>query len=289
MTKEIIRIENLTYQYAHTDKPALVDINLSINKGEYLAIIGPCGAGKTSLALSLNGIVPHMTVGEMRGKVLVDGIDTTQTQVRDLAHIVGMVFDNPEYQLSQSTVLSEMAIGLENIGIPRDEMLKRIVVALEIVGLSGLEERSPLALSGGQQQRLAIAAALSMYPKVLVLDEPTSNLDPMGKEEVFAVTARLNQEKQMTIVIVEHEVEVIASYADRVIVLDKGQIVNSGNVNDIFSDIDSLDGIGVRSPQVTAIASGLEKKGYHFENLPVTLDGADATFSDWLKQGKALA
>ena len=289
MTKEIIRIENLTYQYAHTDKPALVDINLSIKKGEYLAIIGPCGAGKTSLALSLNGIVPHMTVGEMRGKVLVDGIDTTQTQVRDLAHIVGMVFDNPEYQLSQSTVLSEMAIGLENIGIPRDEMLKRIVVALEIVGLSGLEERSPLALSGGQQQRLAIAAALSMYPKVLVLDEPTSNLDPMGKEEVFAVTARLNQEKQMTVVIVEHEVEVIASYADRVIVLDKGQIVNSGNVNDIFSDIDSLDGIGVRSPQVTAIASGLEKKGYHFENLPVTLDGADATFSDWLKQGKASA
>ena len=289
MTKEIIRIENLTYQYAHTDKPALVDINLSIKKGEYLAIIGPCGAGKTSLALSLNGIVPHMTVGEMRGKVLVDGIDTTQTQVRDLAHIVGMVFDNPEYQLSQSTVLSEMAIGLENIGIPRDEMLKRIAEALEIVGLSGLEERSPLALSGGQQQRLAIAAALSMYPKVLVLDEPTSNLDPMGKEEVFAVAARLNQEKQMTIVIVEHEVEVIASYADRVIVLDKGQIVNSGNVNDIFSDIDSLDGIGVRSPQVTAIASGLEKKGYHFENLPVTLDGADATFSDWLKQGKALA
>ena len=289
MTKEIIQIENLTYQYAHTDKPALVDINLSIKKGEYLAIIGPCGAGKTSLALSLNGIVPHMTVGEMRGKVLVDGIDTTQTQVRDLAHIVGMVFDNPEYQLSQSTVLSEMAIGLENIGIPRDEMLKRIVVALEIVGLSGLEERSPLALSGGQQQRLAIAAALSMYPKVLVLDEPTSNLDPMGKEEVFAVTARLNQEKQMTVVIVEHEVEVIASYADRVIVLDKGQIVNSGNVNDIFSDIDSLDGIGVRPPQVTAIASGLEKKGYHFENLPVTLDGADATFSDWLKQGKALA
>ena len=286
MTKEIIQIENLTYQYAHTDKPALVDINLSINKGEYLAIIGPCGAGKTSLALSLNGIVPHMTVGEMRGKVLVDGIDTTQTQVRDLAHIVGMVFDNPEYQLSQSTVLSEMAIGLENIGIPRDEMLKRIVVALEIVGLSGLEERSPLALSGGQQQRLAIAAALSMYPKVLVLDEPTSNLDPMGKEEVFAVTARLNQEKQMTVVIVEHEVEVIASYADRVIVLDKGQIVNSGNVNDIFSDIDSLDSIGVRPPQVTAIASGLEKKGYHFENLPVTLDGADATFSDWLSRSR---
>ena len=287
MTNEIIRIENLTYRYAHTDKPALVDINLSIKQGEYLAIIGPCGAGKTSLALSLNGIVPHMTVGEMRGKVLVDGIDTTQTQVRDLAHIVGMVFDNPEYQLSQSTVLSEMAIGLENIGIPRDEMLKRIAEALEIVGLSGLEERSPLALSGGQQQRLAIAAALSMYPKVLVLDEPTSNLDPMGKEEVFAVAARLNQEKQMTIVIVEHEVEVIASYADRVIVLDKGQIVNSGNVNDIFSDIDSLDSIGVRPPQVTAIASGLEKKGYYFKNLPVTLDGAEATFSDWLKQDKA--
>ena len=289
MTKEIIQIENLTYQYAHTDKPALVDINLSIKKGEYLAIIGPCGAGKTSLALSLNGIVPHMTVGEMRGKVLVDGFDTTQTQVRDLAHIVGMVFDNPEYQLSQSSVLAEMAIGLENIGVPRKEMIKRIAEALEIVGLSGLEERSPLALSGGQQQRLAIAAALSMYPKVLVLDEPTSNLDPMGKEEVFSVAARLNRENQMTVVIVEHEVEVIADYADRVIVLDQGQIVNSGNVKEIFSDIDSLDRVGIRPPQVTAIASGLEKRGYNFKNLPVTLDEADATFSDWLKQDKASA
>ena len=289
MISEIIRIENFSYQYAHTDKPALVDINLSIKKGEYLAIIGPCGAGKTSLALSLNGIVPHMTVGEMRGKVFVEGIDTTQSEVSDLAHIVGMVFDNPEYQLSQSTVLSEMAIGLENIGVPRDEMLKRIAESLEIVGLSGLEERSPLALSGGQQQRLAIAAALSMYPKVLVLDEPTSNLDPMGKEEVFAVAARLNREKQMTVVIVEHEVEVIADYADRVIVLDQGQIVNSGNVNEIFSDVDSLARVGIRPPQVTAVTAGLDKKGFNFQSLPVTLDEAEATFSDRLKQDKVSA
>jgi len=223
MTKEIIRIENLTYQYAHTDKPALVDINLSIKKGEYLAIIGPCGAGKTSLALSLNGIVPHMTVGEMRGKVLVDGIDTTQTQVRDLAHIVGMVFDNPEYQLSQSTVLSEMAIGLENIGIPRDEMLKRIAEALEIVGLSGLEERSPLALSGGQQQRLAIARALAMSPSYLLLDEITSALDPELVGEVLD-TLKMLADEGMTMITVTHEIPFAREVANRVAFFHEGKI-----------------------------------------------------------------
>jgi energy-coupling factor transporter ATP-binding protein EcfA2 len=198
-----------------------------------------------------------------------------------------MVFDNPEFQLSQSSVLSEMALGLENIGVPREDMLQRITEALEIVGLSGFEERSPMALSGGQQQRLAIGAALVMYPQVLVLDEPTSNLDPVGKEEVFSVAARLNQEHEMTIVIVEHEVEVIASYADRVIIMDGGSIVSSGSARAVFTDVDNLRRVGVRPPQVTQIASGLTKRGYSFSTFPVTLEEAETEFSGWEQRKKA--
>jgi energy-coupling factor transporter ATP-binding protein EcfA2 len=204
-----------------------------------------------------------------------------------MARTVGMVFDNPEFQLSQSSVLSEMALGLENIGVPREDMLQRIAEALEIVGLSGFEERSPMALSGGQQQRLAIAAALVMYPQVLVLDEPTSNLDPIGKEEVFSVAARLNQEHEMTIVVVEHEVEVIASYADRVIIMDEGRIVSSGSASDVFTDVDHLQRVGVRPPQVTEIVSGLTKRGYSFNTFPVTLEEAETEFSGWKQRKKA--
>src|SRR5574337_1248635 len=179
MDDTLISIENLSYQYALTDKPALDDISLDIRTGEYVAIMGACGAGKTSLCLSINGIVPHMMIGGMTGKVTVAGQDTAQTQVRELARTVGMVFDNPEFQLSQVTVREEIALGLENTGVPRDEMLRRIEEVLAIVGLTGFEDRSPMELSGGQQQRLAIAAALAMYPRILVLDEPTSNLDPI--------------------------------------------------------------------------------------------------------------
>ncbi len=201
MSAGIIQLENLSYEYALAERLALDDINLSIHQGEYLAIVGESGAGKTSFCLSLNGIIPHMMMGSMGGKVTVQGMDTAETQVRELARVVGMVFDNPEFQLSQTTVIEEVALGLENTGVERDEMIRRIDEVLAIVGLTGFEQRSPLALSGGQQQRLAIAAALAMYPKVLVLDEPTSNLDPIGKEEVFSVAGRLNRERGMTIVI----------------------------------------------------------------------------------------
>ena len=274
MSKKIIQIENLVYEYALTETPALKSITLDVLEGEYLAIIGAAGAGKTSLCLSMNGIIPHMTMGDMAGTGLVDGRNTAETQVRELARTVGMVFDNPEFQLSQMSVMDEIALGLENIGVPRDEMIRRIEEVLEIVGMSGYEERSPMALSGGQQQRVAIAAALAMYPRVLVLDEPTSNLDPIGKEEVFSVAARLNKEKGMTIVIVEHEIEVIAAYADRVVALNEGEIVLNGTPTDVFREVETLERIGVRPPQVTELAYRLDQRGYKFSRFPVTLDEA---------------
>ena len=274
MSNNIIQIEELVYEYALTEVPALKKISLNVREGEYLAIIGSAGAGKTSLCLSMNGIIPHMTMGDMAGTVLVDGRNTADTQVRELARTVGMVFDNPEFQLSQMSVMDEIALGLENIGVPRDEMIRRITEVLDIVGMSGYEERSPMTLSGGQQQRVAIAAALAMYPRVLVLDEPTSNLDPIGKEEVFSVAARLNKEKGMTIVIVEHEIEVIAAYADRVVAMSEGEIVLNGSPAEVFREVETLERIGVRAPQVTELAFHLEKRGYPLSRFPVTLEDA---------------
>jgi energy-coupling factor transporter ATP-binding protein EcfA2 len=274
MSTPIISIDSVSYQYALTNKPALDNVSLDIYEGEYVAIMGACGSGKTSLCLTMNGIIPHMMIGGMVGKVTVAGTPTADFPVRELARTVGMVFDNPEFQLSQVTAREEIALGLENTGVPRDEMLRRIKEVLGIVGLTNFEERSPLAMSGGQQQRLAIAAALAMYPRVLVLDEPTSNLDPIGKEEVFAVAARLNKERGMTVVIVEHEIEVMAAYADRIIVMADGKIALNGTPKEVLPQVDKLAEYGARSPQVTELAYELQKRGYAIHDYPVTLDQA---------------
>lgn len=283
MPGKYIRLENLTYRYADADGAALQDVSLEIERGEYVAILGACGAGKTTLCLTLNGIVPRMFMGEMLGRVLIDGLDTAEHDVRELARIVGMVFDNPEFQLSQISVEEEIALGLESRGIPRQEMIHRIAEVLDIVGLSGYEQRSPMALSGGQQQRLAIAAVLAIYPDILVLDEPTSNLDPLGKQEVFQVCAKLNQERGITIVMAEHEVEVMALFADRIFVLDHGQIILRGTPRDVFSKVETLQSIGLRVPQVTELAHVLRttRKKWVGE-YPLSLDEAAAAIrSRW--------
>jgi energy-coupling factor transporter ATP-binding protein EcfA2 len=275
MAEGYICIENLTYEYTDGNGLALNDISLGVEKGEYVAILGACGAGKTTLCLSINGIVPHMLMGEMGGRVTVDGMDTQSHEVREMAQVVGMVFDNPEFQLSQISVEEEIALGLESRGVPREEMLRRIPEVLEIVGLQGYEKRSPMAMSGGQQQRLAIAAALAISPDILVLDEPTSNLDPIGKQEVFEVCARLNRERGTTIIIAEHEVESIAMYADRVYVLDQGRNLLGGTPREVFSEVTTMRSIGLRVPQVTELASILRDSfGKWSGKYPVSLDEA---------------
>jgi energy-coupling factor transport system ATP-binding protein len=286
MSDEYIRLENLTWQYADTTTPALKEINLTIQKGEYVAILGPCGAGKTTLCLTFNGIVPQMQMGGVLGQAFIDGMNTNEHDVREVASAVGMVFDNPEFQLSQMTVEEEIALGLESRGIPREEMIERIGTVLDIVGLQGYEERSPMALSGGQQQRLAIAAALAMYPDILVLDEPTSNLDPIGKQEVFEVCGRLNRERGTTIIIAEHEVEVMALFADRIFVLNEGRIILRGSPKEVFSEVETLQSNGLRVPQVTELAHDLRTTaGKWTGDYPVTLAEMAETIENRWKGG----
>jgi len=267
-----VKIENLSFTYSGGEKPALNKINLEIKRGEYLGIMGLNGAGKTTLGLSINGIVPQSTLGLYDGKVTVEGLDTATTPVREMARTVGIVFDNPEFQMSQVSAAEEVALGLENLGVPNEEMPPRVGAALGTVGLAGFEERSPMGLSGGQQQRLAIASVLAMQPKILFMDEPTSNLDPIGKEEVFELARKLNREEGMTVIVAEHEAEVLAAYADRIVVLHQGEIVMIGTPSEVFSRGAELAKIGLRVPQATELALSLAAAGA--KDLPVTTDQA---------------
>ncbi len=254
MQDPIISFADVTYTYPGTEEPALHSITLDIQKGEYVAILGLNGAGKTTLGLCVNGVVPTMLGGELEGTVTVGGLNVADYPVREMAKLVGMVFDNPEFQMSQMSAAEEVALGLENAGVPYEEMRRIIPETLELVGLAGFEERSPLGLSGGQQQRLAIAAVLAMKPQILIMDEPTSNLDPIGKQEVFDMAAKLNRERGMTVIVIEHEVEVMARYADRVIVLEGGRIVMNGTPQEIFSRVDELAALKLRVPESAVLA-----------------------------------
>ena len=282
MPEPIVRFEGVTYQYPSTDEPALIDVSLEIQPGEYVAVLGLNGAGKTTLGLCFNGVIPTMLSGEMTGTVTVAGLEVRDYPVREMAKVVGIVFDNPEFQMSQQSVAEEVAVGLENAGVPYDDMVRIIAETLELVGLAGYEDRSPLGLSGGQQQRLAIAAVLAMKPTVLIMDEPTSNLDPIGKQEVFEMAAKLNKERGMTVIVMEHEVEVMARYADRVIVMDKGRVVMNGTPQEIFTNVADLAEMNLRVPEAVVLARLLEKRGLWKGPIPIQTEPAVAAINELL-------
>jgi energy-coupling factor transport system ATP-binding protein len=202
--------------------------------------------------------------------------------VREMAKVVGMVFDNPEFQMSQMSAAEEVALGLENAGVPFEEMKRIIPETLALVGLGGFENRSPLGLSGGQQQRLAIAAVLAMRPKILIMDEPTSNLDPIGKREVFDMAAKLNREQGMTVIVIEHEVEVMAQYADRVVVLDQGRVIMNGTPHAIFSQVETLAALGLRSPEAATLAQILVERNIWDGPIPTRTEPAVDTVNTML-------
>src|SRR5215813_7631463 len=250
----IINLQNVTYQYPLTDVPVLKNINLQVNEGEFVAIIGPNGAGKSTLCYTIAGFIPHFFKGELTGTVEVAGQDSSKSNLHEWVLNVGLAFQNPFNQISGAkyTVYEEVAFGLENIGIPRDEMKQRVEDALKLTGISELADRSPYSLSGGQQQRVALTSILVMQPKVLVLDEPTSQMDPIGTREVFGVI-RTMAEKGMTVVLVEHKVEWIAQFADRVIALYEGHILLKGRPQEVLtSDLLIDKGFGISRYTSTA-------------------------------------
>ncbi|MFZ5919170.1 MAG: ABC transporter ATP-binding protein [Chloroflexota bacterium] len=230
-------------------------IDLQVERGEFLTVMGPTGAGKTTLCLALNGLVPHSTGGRFGGEVIVAGLNTREHPVARLASRVGLVFQDAESQLFNMTVEDEVAFGPEGQGLPRAEIGERVAWALAAVGMSAHRERSPFHLSGGQKQRVAIAAMLAMLPQILVLDEPTAGLDPLGKAEVFEVIRQLQRQRQMTILLVEQEAEKVAEFSDRVAVLHEGRIALIGSPDEIFAQVNRLRDVGVAVPQVSELAT----------------------------------
>lgn len=252
-------------------------MDFSIRQGEFIGVIGPTGAGKTTLCLALNGIVPQFYGGRFFGHVSVAGQDSVETPVRTLARSVGQVFEDPETQLIATSVENEVAFPLENLGIARDVIAERVAWALRAVGLDGLEKKHPGSLSGGQKQRLAIAAAIAVRPEVLVLDEPTSQLDSLGAREVLETVVELNRNHNVTIVMASHAIEHIAALVTRVFLLLDGTLAAQGAPREVFGKSELLVGAGVRLPETMDVFQQLARLGRFTGQLPIKVrDGQDA-------------
>ncbi|MEM3548363.1 MAG: ABC transporter ATP-binding protein [Thermofilum sp.] len=280
----VIKVENLTYAYPTSKDFVLKNISFTVNKGEVLAVIGPNGAGKSTLLKALNGLVPHFYGGKYGGRVIVSGFEVLNTPISKMSTKVGFVFQDPEDQISglALTVWEEVAFGLMMLGYPREEIDKRVKEAIDYVGLTGLEKRSPFELSGGQMQRLAIATVLALRPEVIVMDEPTAQLDPLGKYEVLSVIEKL-AESGSTIVIAEHEIEEVVYFADKMLLLDKGEAVAYGDTRKVVTMVEELKRRGVDPPSVTELTSLLKEKTGVDLALPVTLEEAVKLYSELLR------
>lgn len=260
--KNIIEITDLHFSYRsdENDKDAvevLKGIDLCIREGEMVAVLGHNGSGKSTLAKHMNGILAATS-----GKVIVNGIDASdENTLFELRQSAGMVFQNPDNQIVSSIVEEDVAFALENLGVPYDEMRKRVDESLRAVGMYEYRLHSPSQLSGGQKQRVAIAGIIAMQPKLIVLDEPTAMLDPQGRREVMATIKRMNREKGITIVLITHYMDE-AAQCGRIAVMDKGRIVLDDTPEKVFSQVDTMKTIGLDVPQVTELAWELSRAGY---------------------------
>lgn len=263
-----IKVTDLTWQYERTDRPALQDINLQIDDGELVLITGASGAGKSTLCKALNGLIPHSYRGMGRGQIEVAGLLTSKHHTSELAEHIGMVFQDPDTQLITMSVMDELVLGMEHLQVPRDEMGRRIEWVSKLLRVDDLMKRPPYELSGGQKQRVAIASILAMKPNILILDEPTSELDPREKAELFQSIHDLNK-AGITIVLVAHATEEAAPIANRVILMEQGRIIREGSPKEFFSDLDLIAEKGVRIPQVIRLAGRFKLDG-----IPLNVDEA---------------
>ena len=257
----IIRIDHVSFSYGEASARALDDVTLSVSPGDFLGIIGPSGAGKTTLASAMSGAIPHHYTGPLFGSVLVDGKDTCAVTLTDISQVVGSVLQDIDTQMVASVVEDEMLFGLENFGVPRSQIEERVIDALETVCIADLRERDIATLSGGQKQKVAIAAILALRPRVLVLDEPTAALDPASSRMVFETLRSINRELGVTVVIIEQKVALLSEYASRIAVMQGGRIALEGTPSEVFSHSAELRSIGVDSPRVTRISNSLAARG----------------------------
>ena len=270
----MIAIQDLTFTYKNGKTPALQDICFSVPPGGFLGIIGPAGAGKTTLLRAITGVIPHHYTGDFYGSVHVNGLDTVDTSLDRLSGITGMVFQDVESQIIFPTVEDEILYGLENFGVPREEIPLRISEALHKVGIPDLLERSIASLSGGQRQKVAIASILALKPQVLVLDEPTGELDPGSSRQIFTILKELNEEG-VTIILVEQKIMLLCEFARDLAVMDGGRVVLQGETRKVLTHVEKLQSVGVNCPRVTTLSHLLTERTGRQQPVCVNLDEAE--------------
>ncbi len=285
--KDIIRSENLTFKYnLDTARPqtALSEVNISVKEGEYLVILGHNGSGKSSLAKHFNAVL--LPCG---GRVFVDGMDTLdEALLLEIRRTCGMVFQNPDNQIVATITEEDVAFGPENLGLPREEIRRRVDDALKTVGMYDYRDHAPHLLSGGQKQRIAIAGVIAMRPRCIVLDEPTSMLDPVGRRDVLRILDELNKNHGITVVLITHHMNEAVN-ADRIIIMDSGKIVMEGTPREIFPNIDRLRELSLTVPQTVELISELNKNGFDIPLSNITVEEcADAIFKSLKLSGGIL-
>lgn len=254
---KLIEIKDLSFTYAGSDKQSLANINLIVKEREFIVITGVSGCGKSTLLKCMNGLIPHFYTGNLRGEVYVLGKATKSQPTYIISQDVGMVFQNPDNQLFSLTVEGDVAFALENLGFPKDEIERRVKWAMEVLNIEDLKQLSPFDLSGGQKQKVALASVLALKPKVIMLDEPTSFLDPLSSLSLIETISSMREEAGITVIVVEHRLDLLIGYASRLIVMDEGHIVADGNPRDVlYSDIVASLGIGM--PKVVKIVKELD-------------------------------
>lgn len=268
---DYLKLENVNYKYPLEEKNTLKNINIEIKKGEFWAVIGKNGSGKTTLCNILRRFVPDFYKGELTGKITLEGKELKDYSQKEIVQKIGFVFQNPFTQISgvKNTVFEEIAYGLENLGIERETIISEVEKILKLLEIEKLRDKNPYNLSGGQKQRVALASIIAMNPDILVIDEPTSQLDPKGTEDIFKIINLMANEGK-TIILVEHKLELIAEYAENILVLDEGEVILSGKAKEVLNNKILLEKeIGMT--QYSMLAYELEKSGkVEFEEIPIT-------------------
>lgn len=270
----IIEASDLSFKYAGEERWAIKSINIKIYPGEFVLITGPSGCGKTTLCRCFNGLIPHFYEGEFKGTLIVDGLNVLENKTYKLAQKVGMVFQNPENQLIMLNVEDEIAFGLENLNLPRNIIEDRINEVLKILKIEHLRYKSPDELSGGEQQKVAIAACLAMRPKILVLDEPTSHLDPLSSKELLDILSSIRSKLNLTVILVEHRLDMAASIVNKVIVMDRGRVILQGEPREVFVN-PAVKAIGIGIPKFVLLYEDLLMNNLKLDYPPLSIDEAE--------------
>lgn len=256
----MIEVEQLSFSYEKGKDAALDGVSLSVGRGDFVGIIGESGAGKSTLGHCINGVIPHYYKGDYYGSVRVDGKDSFELGIADIARTIGTVSQDIDGQMVAAFVEDEVLYGLENFGVPADQVEERVAMTLAEVGISDLRHREIATLSGGQKQKVALAAVLAMRPEVVLLDEPTAELDPQSSRQIFELLARLNDEG-VTVIVIEQKVMLLCEYAKHLVVMEHGHIALDGTVAEVLGHVDEMVALGVNCPRVALLSDKLNRRG----------------------------